>query len=116
MLPTLVVTACMALTYTNFTWNVYHYGFYLAFMFWLGLLWSGWMIGHSATALPAIEGNVTANDAGRKTAKEVKRVMITTVIAFLLFSLALDMALPFLIGAERLPLFFKVAYLLMHGN
>jgi hypothetical protein len=116
MLPVLVVTACMALTYTGFTWNVYHYGFYLMFMFLLGLLWSGWMIGHSAAALPAINGNVAASNTGKKPANAVRRVMITTAIAFLLFSMALDMALPFLIGAERLPLFFKVAYFLMHGN
>ncbi len=116
MLPALVVTACVALTYTGFTWNVYHYGFYLMFMFWFGLLWSGWMIGHSAAALPAIDGNVAASNTGRKPANAVARVMITSVIVFWLFSIALDIALPFLIGAGRMPLFFKVAYFFMHGN
>ncbi len=116
LLPALVVTACMALTYTGFSWNVYHYGFYLMFMFWLGLLWSGWMIGHSAAALPAIDGSLVASNAGRKPANAVRRVLITSAIAFLLLSLALDMVLPFLIGAERMPLFFKLAYFLMHGN
>ncbi len=119
MLPALVVTACMALTYTGFTWSVYHYGFYLMFMYWLALLWSGWMIGNSGDALPAINATMpgaTAPAIPAKPERHVRRVMITTVIVFLLLSLALDALLPFLIGAERLPLFFKVAYFFMHGN
>ncbi|MEX2682336.1 MAG: hypothetical protein Q6373_012115 [Candidatus Sigynarchaeota archaeon] len=119
MLPSLVVTACMALTYTGFTWNVYHYGFYLMFMYWFGLLWSGWMVGSSGTALPAINATVfgrTSTPFPATPERHVRRVMITTVIAFLLLCLAADAMLPFIIGAERLPLFFKVAYFFMHGN
>nr|MDO8086023.1 hypothetical protein [Candidatus Sigynarchaeum springense] len=119
MLPSLVVTACMALTCNGFTWNVYHYGFYLMFMYWLGLLWSGWMIGSSGAALPAIHATLpgAANETTpAKPERHVRRVMITTVIAFLLLCLAGDAILPFFIGAERLPLFFKVAYFFMHGN
>ncbi len=143
MLPALVIFACMALTFTSFTWNVYHYGFYLMFMFWFGLLWSGYLIGHSTRAIPAINSaatvsspavatratTITVNSGDASTStnhnlnareptkkSEVRRVIITTVIVFLLFSLILDSLLPFVIGAERLPLFFKLAYFLMHGN
>nr|MDO8111272.1 hypothetical protein [Candidatus Sigynarchaeota archaeon] len=115
-LPALILSICLAISVPPISWNIIHYGIYLTVMAWLSIAWTGWLAAESARALPAIFTAQFQASGAVVGEFQVKRIVVISIVIFLVECLVADLVLPLLIGGEHLPIFFKIAYFLMHGN
>lgn len=114
-IPSLVLSLPLAIHGRPFSWNAMQFGAFLTVVYWTHLLWTAWFIGSSTTAIPHMVG--TKDDTGTvASGQELKRVVLLMVLVAIITDLALTLVMTWLVGMERLPLLFKIAYFLLHGN
>lgn len=115
-IPGALISSLVALSFTPFQMNVIQYGIYLTVVFWMYFAWNAWITVSSMSAIPVIAEH--ARDFSGLTMRQHsgRRVLLAITIAFTGLDLGLLIAFPLLVGGQWMPLFFKVAYFLMHGN
>ncbi len=112
-LPMAVVLFSMGITNISRTWNIYNLGLYLTITTWILLLWMGYFAFTSLFSMGAEFPQI------RKPRITIKRLLwraALSVTLYIVFVLALSVPLDQWIGAEGMPLWYKIAMFLLHGN
>jgi len=112
-IPMNIILLLMLLTNIARTWNIYLLGTYLTLSAWILLLWTGFFSFVSFYSMGAEWPHI---QPPRITKKHLLIKVACGFALYVLFVAVLTIPLNSWLGAEGMPLWFKIAMFLLHGN
>ncbi|NVM30758.1 MAG: hypothetical protein HWN65_18095 [Candidatus Helarchaeota archaeon] len=111
--PAAVVLLAMSITNISRTWNIYLLGTYLTVTFWILLLWTGYFAFTSLYSVGVEHPQILKPKITKKQLAFKGAILLGIYIGFVV---GLTVVFNWWIGAEGMPLWYKIAMFLLHGN
>jgi hypothetical protein len=112
-IPMAIVFLSMGLTNITRTWNIYNLGLYLTITVWIMLLWMGYF---AFSSLYSIGAEFPDLNCPKVTIKRLLWRAALSLTLYAVFVISLTVVLNAWLGAEEMPLWYKIAMFLLHGN
>lgn len=112
-IPMMIILFSMGITNISRTWNIYYLGLYLTIMAWILLLWTGYF---AFSSLYSFGAEFPGTPRPIITKKQILWRILTSIALYAVFVISMTLILNQWLGAEFMPLWFKIAMFLLHGN